>query len=61
MPFGINMFSFDLFGLAHRAERREQDTVPAPRKDDIDRAEDDQDSLTRTEHYISFWGMYPVL
>lgn len=60
MVAGFNMFSFDLFGLAHRAQdarrlqAQDKETKPHPR----DAAEqDDRDK----EHELFFWSLYPVI
>ncbi len=67
MPYGIELFSFDLFGLSRRG------AAIAPSSADDDRvkttsetrrespADDDADLDRPARHEIFFWGLFPVL
>lgn len=67
MPYGIELFSFDLFGLSRKGApaATPSTTADAPKaKPEARRespAEDDSDLDRPGRHEIFFWGLFPVL
>jgi hypothetical protein len=58
MVAGLNMLSFDLFGLGRK---RDEKAVPAPEVATQKKTEEDCRWKDEQEHQLFFWSLYPVI
>lgn len=64
MPFGIETFSFDLFGISRRPAKVDRSTsseISTPGEETEARQSGEGAKSARDRENFFFWGMFPVL